>query len=138
MTTRTGGVRAIASTVATAAVVLASGASAAEPLTEVIVEAPRLARTIDRSRPLGAPIELASIRYRVSYADLDLATPAGARTLEERINEAARRACKEVEASLAPNEVPLPNDPPCVKSAVDGAMKQARAAIAAAGRNASK
>jgi len=138
VTARMGRFRGIALAVAAAAAAVARGAGAAEPLTEVIVEAPRPARTIARSQPLGAPIELASVRYRVSYADLDLATPAGARTLAERIDEAARRACEQVEATLAPGAVPLPDDPPCVKAAVEGAMRQARAAIAAAARDAAR
>ena len=107
-------------------------------MTEVIVEAPRISHTGSRSRPLGAPVELALIRYRVSYADLDLATRAGARALEERINDAAQRACKDVESHVAASEVSQPDEPSCVKSAVDGAMRQAREAIAAAGRRPSR
>ena len=124
--------------VAAAAVAVACAASAAEPLTEVIVEAPKITHTGEKVPPLGAQVDLASIRYRVTYADLNLATPAGAKVLEERINDAAKRACKQLEASLPPNAVAAPNDPPCIKTAVDGAMKQAREAIAAAGKKAAK
>lgn len=138
MTTRIGRARGMSLTVAAAAAALACGASAAEPMTEVIVEAPKLSHLNERAQPLGAPVDLASIRYRVSYADLNLATPAGAKTLEARIDDAAMRACKQLAASLPPSTVVAQDDPPCVKTAVDGAMKQAREAIAAAGRKAAK
>jgi UrcA family protein len=128
--------RAVALSVAAAAVTLAYAASAAEPVTEVIVEAPKVTHTGQKAAPLGASIDLASIRYRVTYGDLDLVTPGGAKALEERINDAAKRACKQLEDSLPPNSYSAPGDPPCVKSAVDGAMKQAREAIAAAGKKA--
>jgi UrcA family protein len=117
------------------AIAAAAGlARAAEPITEVYVEAPKLTRSTSKEQPLGAPVDLASIKYRVSYADLDLATPIGARTLEDRINDAARRACHQLEASLPPNSIAAQGDPPCVKTAVDGAMKQAKEAIAAASK----
>ena len=128
--------RAVALSVAAAAVALAYAASAAEPVTEVIVEAPKVTHTGQKAAPLGAAIDLASIRYRVSYGDLNLATPGGAKVLEERIGDAAKRACKQLEDSLPPNSFSAPDDPPCVKSAVDGAMKQAREAIAVAGKKA--
>ena len=133
-----GRARASAVALAAAALGVGCGARAAEPMTEVIVEAPKVVHTADRAPPLGAPVDLASIRYRVSYADLNLATPAGSKALEERINDAAKRACRQLEASLPPSAVPAANDPPCVKTAVDGAMKQARAAIAAAGQGGAK
>ena len=138
MTNRDGRFRGLLPAIAAAAVAVACGASAAESMTEVIVEVPKISHTGGRSQPLGAPVELALIRYRVSYADLNLATRAGAKTLEERINDAAQRACKDVEAHMAPNDISLPDDPPCVKTAVDGAMRQAREAIAAAARRPSR
>ena len=138
MTIKISRARGLALSAAAAAVALACAASAAEPVTEVIVEAPKITHTGDRAAPLGTPIDLASIRYRVSYADLNIATPAGAKTLEERINDAAKRACKQLESSLPPNSISPQGEPPCFKSAVDGAMKQAREAIAVAGRPAAK
>lgn len=136
MTIQIGRARGLALSAAAAAVAIACAASAAEPLTEVIVEAPKIVHTGEKAQPLGAAVDLASIRYKVSYGDLNLATPAGASTLEARINDAAKRACKQLEDSLPPGSFAAPNDPPCVKTAVEGAMKQARAVIAAAGKTA--
>jgi len=134
MTIRIGRARGLALSAAAAAVALACAATAAEPVTEVIVEAPKISHTGQKSQPLGAAVDLASIRYKVNYADLNLATPAGAKTLEERINDAAKRACRQLESSLPPDAYAAQGDPPCIKTAVDGAMKQANAAIAAAGK----
>jgi UrcA family protein len=134
MTIPIGRARGLAYCAAAAAVAIAYAASAAEPVTEVIVEAPKITHTGQKAQPLGAAIDLASIRYKVSYADLNLATPAGARTLEERINDAAKRACKQLDDSLPPGTFAAPDDPPCVKTAVEGAMRQARTAIAAAAK----
>jgi len=138
MTTRMSAARALTLSVAAAAAALAFAASVAEPVTEVIVEAPKITHTGDRAPPLGTPIDIASIRYRVSYGDLNLATPAGAKTLEERVNDAARQACKQLEASLPPNAITPVREAPCVKTAVDGAMRQVREAVAAAGKPTAK
>ncbi len=136
MTIQTGRARGLALSAAAAAIAIACAASAAEPVTEVIVEAPKITHTGQKAQPLGATVDLASIRYRVSYGDLNLATPAGASTLEARINDAAKRACKQIDDTLPPGAYAAQGDAPCVKTAVDGAMKQARAAIAAAGKTA--
>jgi UrcA family protein len=117
---------------AAAGTAIAFGARAAEPVTEVIVEAPKVVHTSQKLPPLGAGIDIASVRYRVSYADLDISTPAGAKALEGRINDAAKKACAQLEAAAPAGSAPIASDPPCVKTAVDGAMKQANAAIAAA------
>ena len=124
--------------VATAAATIAYAAAAAEPMSEVIVETPKVVHTTDRAGSVGAGIDVASIRYRVSYADLNLATHSGATTLEERINEAAKRACKQLETAAGPAAMPVAGDPPCVKTAADGAMTQAHEAIAAAEKAAKK
>ena len=123
--------RRVALAVAAAAVAVAYGASAAEPATEVIVEAPKIAHSTEHVASLGARVQVASVRYRVSYGDLNLATPAGAQVLEQRIHEAAARACKDIDAIIAPGP-PTQDNPPCVKSAVDGGMRQAQDAIALA------
>ncbi len=128
MSTKLSTGRRVSLAVAAAAVAVAYGASAAEPATEVIVEAPKVVRSHERVSALGAPVQVSSIRYRVSYGDLNLATPAGAQLLEKRIHEAAVQACKDLDAIIAPGP-PTQDNPPCVKSAVDGGMKQAHAAI---------
>ncbi len=125
--------RALAAASAAAALALALAATAAEPVTEVYVEAPKVVHSAARAPATGAPIDIVSIKYRVSYGDLDLATPAGARALEDRIHDAAKRACRQLESEAPPGTVNATTSPPCVRTAVDNAMKQARAAIAAAG-----
>ncbi|HUO95906.1 MAG TPA: UrcA family protein [Steroidobacteraceae bacterium] len=117
---------------AAAGTAIACGARAAEPLTEVIVEAPKVVHTSQKVPPLGAGVDIASVRYRVSYADLDISTPAGAKTLEQRIDDAAKKACAQLLAAAPIGSTPVASDPPCEKTAVAGAMKQANAAIAAA------
>lgn len=117
---------------AAAGTAFAYGARAAEPVTEVIVEAPKVVHTSQKVPPLGAGVDIASVRYRVSYADLDISTPAGAKTLEQRIDDAAKRACAQLLAAAPNGSTPVASDPPCVKTAVAGAMKQANEAIAAA------
>jgi UrcA family protein len=109
-----------------AGVAFADGFASAQPVREVIVEAPRPERG-------GGSGELASVRLRVGYADIDLATPAGAAMLEQRIREAARRACRDLEI-LYPDTAGS-RDRPCMKAALDPALAEARAAIAAAGQS---
>ena len=125
-----------------AAVVLAAitgAARAEEPMTEVLVEVPQTARTGERQEPLRAPIDIASVKYRVSYADLDLSTASGAKEFEERVVEAAKRACRTLDASSSlPGTVPVANDPSCTQTATEAALKRARAAIAAAEARAKK
>jgi len=108
--------------------------SLADELMEIIVEAPavHVQKAAGRTQPLGAPVDIYSVRYHVSYGDLDLGTPGGAAALEQRVNDAAKRACKDLE-TLYPNLAPPPSGtPPCIKSATNGGMAQAHKAIAAA------
>jgi len=65
------------------------------------------------------------------YANIDISTSSGAQVLKQRIADAAKAACKEIDAAY-PNRQPITGDPPCEKSATDSAMVQANAAIAAA------
>ena len=109
---------------------IASGTAVAQQPTEIIVEAPRVQRTAEHG-PAGGPIDIISVTHRVSYRDIDIGTHSGALVLEQRIKDAAKAACKEIE-KLYPLAAPVPSDPPCEKSATDKAMVQARVAIAAA------
>jgi UrcA family protein len=76
-----------------------------------------------------APIYSISLSYRVSYADLDLGTKAGAAALEKRVQTAAAAACKEVRRVYPESE---PGDSACAKNAVDEAMVRVREVVAAA------
>lgn len=109
---------------------IASGPAIAQEVKEVIVEAPRaVVRKVERTNT-GAPVEILTLTRRVSYADLDLSKSADAATLETRINDTAKDSCTQLDKMI-----PLlgrSDDGDCVKKAVDGAMVQAKAAIAAA------
>jgi len=105
-------------------------AQQAQPMPEVKIEATRSVKTVGHSST-GVPIQLVSLSHQVSYADLDLATSAGAQTLQKRISDTAKTACKELD-TLYPLEAQSAQSQSCVKTATDGAMVQANAAVAAA------
>jgi hypothetical protein len=58
-------------------------------------------------------------------------TSSGAQVLKRRIADAPKAVCKEIETAY-PNRRPTTGDPPCEKGAIDAAMVQANATIAAA------
>jgi UrcA family protein len=78
---------------------------------------------------MGRWIPALSIVYRVSYADLNIATHSGAVELEKRIRDSATEACKQLK-ELYPDT--SEGQTPCVEGAVKNAMEQAKKAIAAA------
>jgi UrcA family protein len=109
----------------------ASGAvAAAQDSKEVTVTAPEVSRERVGRSNIGAPIDLITVQHAVSYADLDLSKTADAAKLDERIRTAAQHACRELQ-TIARFES---RDPACVRRAIDRAMVQANAAIAAASR----
>jgi len=99
---------------------------------QVTVVAPRVVR----ERVHGLPDERGGMGYydlltltdQVGYSDLNLARPADARTLENRIGEAANQICERL-ADVRPAER---KSRECVHDAIEGAMDEAQAAIAAA------
>lgn len=102
---------------------------AADQIEGVNVEASRIVKEQVGRAPNLAPINAISLSYRVSYADLDLATPAGAAALEKRVNDAAEAACKEI-GRLYP--LATPDDLTCTKAAVKEAMVKVKEVQAAA------
>ena len=74
---------------------------------------------------VGADIREVSLSYRVSVADLDLASSAGKAELEKRVKATASAACKELKR-LAFGDPTSPDDATCVKKAVDEAMATVR------------
>lgn len=78
---------------------------------------------------LGAPLRDVSMSREVSFADLDLTTNDGARTLESRIRSTARNLCRQLDIM---HPVKADNSPPCYQTAVNDAMAQAEDAIAQA------
>jgi UrcA family protein len=104
------------------------GVGLAQPHAEVTVAAPHVERS-SQTGPMGRNLPAMSISYKVSYADLNLATHSGAVELENRIREYAGKACEQL-AKLYPETTE--GNPPCVEGAVKSAMAQASKAIAAA------
>jgi UrcA family protein len=114
---------------------LASAAFASQAFAQQIegvdVEASRIVKErIGTTADNLTPINSVSLSYKVSYADLDLATSAGAKALEERVKAAALAACKEI-TRLYPDA--NPGDSACAKKAATAAMVKVRELVAAAG-----
>jgi len=77
--------------------------------------------------PIGAPIKELTIRARVSYADLDLTTAAGAATLEKRVRDSATSSCKEIKVDVPVEGWTIDR---CIREATEGAMVQVNKAVA--------
>jgi len=118
-----------------AGLVVFSGASFAQQTAEVVVEAAR--PQVTHSTANGFPIDVITIRHRVSYKDIDISTNAGAEVLQQRIKDAAKEACKDID-KLYPNVFVSSGVAVCEKAAIDDAMVQANAAIANARKTAGK
>ena len=103
----------------------------AQQLEGVNVEASRIVKETVGHSPNLAPINAISLSYRVSYADLDLGTKAGAAALEKRVQDAAMAACREI-TRLYP--LATPDDKACAGKAIDEAMVKVHEAVAAAGK----
>jgi UrcA family protein len=101
----------------------------ADDLAQVTVTASRPSTKTVGQSPRGASIEEITLQRHVSYADLDLGTQRGARMLEARVKDAARASCKELELR---DPITAPDSKQCVGRAVESAMSQVRAAVAAA------
>jgi UrcA family protein len=101
---------------------------------DVRIQAGKLERTIVGRSYTGIPIERVQLNLPVSYADLNLATPSGAAKLESRINDAAKEACRQLDTA-DPFDMSDMDTTSCIREAADGAMKQAKVAIAAAESN---
>jgi UrcA family protein len=107
---------------------LVGATSVAQPMSQVIVEVPRVEKSTHTGAP-GQRRETLSIVYKVDYSDLNLATHSGAVELQNRIKDSAKQACQQL-ATLFPDTTE--GDTPCVQGAVKGAMVQANKFIAAA------
>lgn len=113
--------------------VLGAAVSSAALATEtdigaVTVRAERATEKAAGRTSSGIPVVIYELGYRVSYVDLDLATPGGADALKERVREAAKSACTDLDR-LYPLTA---TDRYCARKAEDDAMTQVNAAIAAA------
>lgn len=116
-----------------AAVLCAATPALADGLKTITIDAGVTTRSVVGRSTIGAPVEEVTITHRVSYADLDLATRAGAEELRSRVQETARAACKQLD-TLYPLEDK--NAPECAGAAVAAAASQVESAIAAVRREA--
>lgn len=105
-----------------------AGLAAESEIGAVTVRAERATEQVVGRTSSGIPVVNYELGYRVSYEDLDLATPSGADTFKERVREAAKSACTDLD-KLYPLVAPDPN---CARKAANDAMSQVDAAIAAA------
>jgi len=106
---------------------LASQGVYSQAMEVVTVEAVR--EIVVGKSPIGAPIKELTIRSRVSYADLDLTTAAGASTLEKRVKDTAVSTCKEIKVDVPVEGWTVDR---CIREATTDAMTQVSKAVAAA------
>ena len=111
----------------------AAVAQQADQTPNVKIEAGKVQKTMVRFS-YSIPIERLEVDRPVSYANLDLTTPSGAAELKRRVTEAANEACKRVDEA-DPIDLSDTDDTSCVRTATDGALKQAKAVIVAARTN---
>ena len=111
------------------------GFSYSQDTPEVVVVRPPYSPT-QRDSATGAPIENVSLSRPVRFDDLDLTSNWGVRALHTRIRIAAQTLCSQLDAmypaAVDTNGPNSPVDMSCYRRAVDDAMYQADAAVAAA------
>jgi UrcA family protein len=103
----------------------------AEPMEEIVVEAPIVRRQVGRSAA-GAKIEVIELRRRLSYADLDLSKDADVTELKTRIETTAKESCEQLSDMFPLNPSDTSEIHRCTNQAVNGAEEQVQTAIAAA------
>jgi UrcA family protein len=104
--------------------VFSGTALAQEPEAEFVVSSSRASGLVRGSLP-GAPVEVISISQRVSYADLNLASTAGAQAMETRVRNTARTLCEKLDQKYPLSGVEVET---CVRSTVSKGMADVRAA----------
>lgn len=110
-----------------------AAAAFADDLPTITIGAGVMTKTVIGRSSLGAPLEQVNITHRVSYSDLDLTTVVGATELKNRVKEAAKTACKQLD-DLYPLEAK--NVRECTQTAIAQASSQVDSAIAGAIREA--
>jgi UrcA family protein len=102
---------------------LAGSAAYAEGVEGVTVEGTRIVtKDVGRTAQL-VPVVQVSLSYTVTYSDLDLNTSGGQATLQKRVDEAARAACREI-SRVYPNAGP--DDYTCAKIAARDALAKVK------------
>jgi UrcA family protein len=106
----------------------AAVAAEPKPQADVIVEAARpTAKVVGRSDIPGRLVRV-ELRGQVSHSDLDLSIASNAKILKERVHDAARTICSDLDKMYHLQE----SDDACASRAERAAMPQVDAAIAAA------
>jgi UrcA family protein len=107
-------------------------AQAVEPelLGAVTVTAARPRETTVGRTSSGVPVVLYELSHRVSYGDLDLAQDGGAQALRQRVHDAAKFVCADLDKLYPLTE----SDRYCAQEAEQAATAEVDAAIAAARR----
>jgi UrcA family protein len=111
--------------IAAAGATLLSAGAYGQAMEVVTVEAVR--EIIVGKSTIGAPIKELSIRSRVTFADPDLTTAAGAAALQKRVEDTAKSTCKEIKVDVPAEGSTVEK---CVKDALAGAQPQVDKAIA--------
>ncbi len=101
----------------------------ADNLPTINIEASVINKKIIGTSSSGVPTEEVTVTRRVSYSDLDLKTYSGAQTLKQRVKEAAKIACKQIDELYPQEQSDTPN---CIKQSVAQADRQVEEALGAA------
>jgi UrcA family protein len=106
-----------------------SGAALAQDTeAEFVVSSSRTSGIAHGSIP-GVKEEIISISQRVSYADLNLASTAGSKEMEERVIRTARTLCEKLDQKYPLSGIQLDT---CVRKTVNKGLADVRTATAAA------
>jgi UrcA family protein len=115
--------------IALAAASAAAVAQQQEPTSNIKVDGGQVQVTTVGLSEAGIPIERFQLDRTVSYANLDLSTPAGVTELKKRVRETARQACEALGSADLTDLSEMDNGA-CVRNATENAMAQVNAAIA--------
>jgi UrcA family protein len=111
--------------------VLLLAAAAAAALASLVPAVAQAAPEVTVTGRYGVGPDTRSLSQRVSYADLDLSTPAGRTALRQRVRQTARELCSQLSGRAAPG---APMVRTCVRDAVESvaALEPQLAAVAPA------
>jgi UrcA family protein len=107
-------------------------ALAQEPGTEFVVSSAR-SNAFGHTSLISGTDQVISVSQRVSYADLNLATTAGSREMEQRVRTTAKALCEKLQQKYVFSGTTAET---CFRNAVDKGMADVRTAIAAAEKKA--
>ena len=110
------------------ATVSVAGGALAQEIDDVTVQASRVERSQVGYSSSGLPILALSVTHAVAYSDLDLTTTAGMAELQDRIHEAARHGCREIDMTY---RLAQPSDWLCARLAARETLARIRELVAA-------